>query len=143
MAFGGVNYLAIVIAGIAGWLVGAAWYMALAKPWMAAQGWTSKAEMLGGEGRRPSPVPFVIAFVALLVMAWALAGVIGHLGPGQATLGNGVISAFFIWLGFVITTMVVNYSFSGRKPALSLIDGGHWLAVLLAQGAIIGWMGPG
>jgi hypothetical protein len=31
--------------------------------------------------------------------------------------------------------------FSFRKPKLSVIDGGHWLAVLIVMGAIIGAFG--
>ena len=82
-------------------------------------------------------------FVAQLVMAWMLAGILLHLARGglPATLWNGVISGAFIWLGFVITTMVVNYAFHGARHALTLIDGGHWLGVLLIQGAILGWWG--
>jgi hypothetical protein len=40
MAFAGINYLAVLIAAVASWLVRAFWYMALAKPWMAAVGMT-------------------------------------------------------------------------------------------------------
>ncbi len=138
MAFAGVNYFAIVVAAIASWLVGAAWYMAFAKPWMAARGWASKDEMLAEQGK-PSPAPFVISFVAELVMAWTLAGVIGHAGP--VTLANGLISGFLAWLGFVATTLLVNHSFGGQKRALTIIDGGHWLAVLLVQGLVIGAFG--
>ena len=53
-------------------------------------------------------------------MAWVLAGSLGHLGPGQVTLKNGVISALFVWLGFVITTLAVNYSFGQRKAMLTV-----------------------
>ena len=74
-------------------------------------------------------------------MAWVLAGVIGHLGAEEVTVRNGVISAAFIWLGFVITTLAVNHAFQGSKRTLTLIDGGHWLGVLLLQGAIIGLVG--
>jgi hypothetical protein len=63
MTFAGVNYLAIIAAAVASWLVGAAWYIAFAKPWMAARGWASKEEMVAQQGK-PSPVPFVISFVA-------------------------------------------------------------------------------
>lgn len=138
MTFAGVNYLAILIAAVAGWLVGAAWYMALGKPWMAANNLTP--EVIKARGG-PSWLPFILAFVALLVMAWTLAGVLGHLGPGRVTAKNGVISGAACWLGFVITTMVVQNTFAGRKPALLWIDGGHWLAVLIVMGAIIGVMG--
>jgi hypothetical protein len=46
-----------------------------------------------------------------------------------------------MWLGFVITTLAVNYSFGQRRPMLIIIDGIHWLGVLVIQGAIIGAMG--
>jgi len=45
-------------------------------------------------------------------MAWMLAGVLGHLGPGQVTLRNGVISGAFLWFGFVLATMAVNNAFA-------------------------------
>ena len=66
---------------------------------------------------------------------------IGHLGPGQVTLKNGVISAGFVWLGFVATTITVGNAFSGHKFMLTVIDGGHWLVVLVVMGAIIGVWG--
>lgn len=40
MTFAGINYLAILIAAVAGWLSGAVWYSALGKRWVAAQGKT-------------------------------------------------------------------------------------------------------
>jgi hypothetical protein len=137
MQFAGMNYWAIVIAAIAGFVFGAAWYSVLGRPWLEAVGRTEQEIKASG----PSPRLFAVAFVALLVMAWVLAGTIGHLGPGQVTLKNGVITGGFIWLGFVITTLVVNHGFQGARPMLTVIDGAHWLCVLLLQGAIIGAIG--
>jgi hypothetical protein len=68
-------------------------------------------------------------------------GGIAHLGPGQVTLRNAIVSALFLWLGFVVTTMAVNNAFGQRKASLTIIDGIHWLGVLVIQGAIIGAMG--
>jgi hypothetical protein len=82
---------------------------------------------------------FAIGIVALFIMALMLAGVMAHLG--DVTIRGGVISGFFVWLGFVITTMGVNHAFSGASTKLTLIDGGYWLAVLLIQGAVIGAFG--
>jgi len=138
MTFSGPSYLAILIAAIVAWLAGAVWYMALAKPWMAALGITPD-EM---EARKKEPsayLPFIYCFAAELVMAWVLAGVLGHIGA--LTLRGGVISAAFCWLGFVLTTLLVNNSFARRDRRLLLIDGGHWLLVLVLMGAIIGAMG--
>jgi hypothetical protein len=138
MAFAGVNYFAIVLAAVAAFAFGGAWYGVFSKPWLAALG---KTEQEIKESANPMAILFLITFIAQLVMAWVLAGIIGHLGVGQVTLRNGLISGGLVWLGFVATTMVVNHGFQGAKRALTLIDGGHWLGVLLIQGAIIGWMG--
>jgi len=136
MNFAGLNILAIVIATVAGFAFGAAYYMSLSKQWLAAAGKT-KEDLAG----KRSVTPFIVSIVALVVMAWVLAGTVGHLGAGQVTLKNGIISALFLWLGFVATTVAVNNAFGDRKPMLSIIDGIHWLGVLVIQGAIIGAMG--
>jgi hypothetical protein len=132
MTFAGMNYLAVLFAAIAGFAWGAAYYMTLSRQWLAAVGKTEPNK---------SPVPFVISFAALLVMAWVLAGTLGHLGAGQVTAKNGIVSALFLWLGFIATTVFVNNAYPGRKFALSVIDSIHWLGVLVIQGAIIGAMG--
>jgi hypothetical protein len=134
----GSDYLAILIAAIAGFAFGAAWYIALGKQWMAARG-LSEAEAKARTG--PSAVPFIVSFVALLVMAWMLSGILVHLARGGTIMSirSGLISGFFLWLGFVITTIAVNHAFQGERRTLTLIDGGHWLGVLLIQGAILGW----
>jgi hypothetical protein len=88
-----------------------------------------------------SPAPFIISFVALVVMAWVLAGTVGHLGPGQVTVKNGIISGLFMWAGFIATTVFVNNAYPGRKYSLSVIDSIHWLGVVVIQGAVVGAMG--
>jgi len=140
MTFAGINYWAVLIAAVAGWMVGGIWYGVLGKRWLAALGKT-EAEMKTGHGAVSFYAPFVFAFAAALLMAWILAGILGHLGPGQITLRSGAISAAFCWLGFVATSMLVNYSFARHKCSLLLIDGGHWLIALVVMGAIVGWMG--
>lgn len=140
MTFAGLNYLAIFIAAVAGWITGAVWYRILGKPWLAALGRTQD-DITMKRGTPAFYAPFVIAFIANLIIAWVLAGLIGHLGAGQVTPKNGVISGAFVWLGFVVTTMSVNNAFSGRKIVLTVIDSGHWLAVLIISSAIIGLMG--
>ncbi|MEX1083880.1 MAG: DUF1761 domain-containing protein [Xanthobacteraceae bacterium] len=142
MTFAGISYFAIVVAAAAAWLLGAAWYMLFSQPWQEAVGLS--ATKLKKVEREPGfYVPFILAFLSLIVMAWVLAGLIAHFGPGQFTVRNGIVTGAFCWLGFVITTMAVNNSFAQRDRRLMLIDGGHWLLVLLLMGAILGAFGPG
>jgi hypothetical protein len=142
MTFGNLNYWPILIAAIASFAFGAAWYTALSRQWMDASGLT-EAEVRARTGA--SFLPFVISFVALLIMAWMFAGILLHLARGGTVMSiqSGLIAGFFLWLGFVITTMAVNHAFQGERRSLTLIDGGHWLGVLLIQGAILGWWAAG
>jgi hypothetical protein len=140
VAFAGINYLAVIIAAVVAWLVSAGWYMTLGRVYQAELGRTP--EQAKEAMKRPSAfLPFIYALLANIIIAWMLAGMLGHLGPGQVTLQNGVISAAFLWFGFIFTTLFVNYSFHGRSMRLILIDLGNWLLVLLAMGAIVGGMG--
>lgn len=139
MNLGGLNYVAVLLAAVASFLFSGLWYGALSKPWLAAIG-ISEDDL---RKRQASVAPFVIAVVAQIVMAWMLAGVLLHLARGGMAINirGGMISGLFLWLGFVVTTLATNHAFQGARRQLTLIDGGHWLGVLLIQGAILGWFG--
>ena len=134
MAFAGISYWAVLAAAVASFLFGGVYYGVLAGPWMAAVGKTREEIQRTGMA-----VPMAISVIALLVMAWVLAGIIGHLG--QVTVRSGVIAGAFCWLGFVATTLATNHGYQGASRALTLIDSAHWLGVLLIQGAVIGAIG--
>ena len=127
------------VAAFATFLFGWLWYMTLSKPWMAAAGLTE--EKIRGAGM--SPAPLVVTFVAQLVMAWMLAGLLLHFAKAgiPATMRNGAMVGAFVWLGFVATTLAVNHRFQMRPWSLTFIDGGYWLGVLLIQGALLGSWG--
>ena len=140
MSFTSMSYLAIVVAAVAAWLASAAWYMSLSSHYIAALGKTP--EQMAEDRKKPGAfLPFIYAFAANVIIAWMLAGLLAHLGVGQVTMRNGVVSALFLWFGFVLTTMVVNYSFSGRDRRLLAIDAGNWLIVFVVIGAVIGGIG--
>ena len=134
MAYAGTNYLAVIIAAIAAWLFGAAWYGILGKTWM-------RAARIDPTAMKMSATPFIVSFICELVMAFVLAGSLGHLGPGQVTVVNGVVSAIILWAGFIATTIAVNQRYQGFGWDLTVIDAGHWLGVMLVMGAVIGWWG--
>ena len=137
MAFAGLNYIAVIAAAIVGFVFGAGYYTALGKPWMAAAGLT-KEDVEGPTGK-PKPGPMITAAVAQLIIAYLLAGLMGHVG--NLTFSGALITAFFVWLGFVMTTMTVNHRFQGRPLMLTVIDGGHWLGVLLVMAVVISLIG--
>jgi hypothetical protein len=143
MKFAGMNFLAIVVAAIAAWLVGGVWYSVLSRPWVVAQGTTMeafKARQAALKGTAAAWLPFVLVFIAELIIAWVLAGIMGHIGAWS--IRGGLISAAFVWFGFVLTTIVANNAFQQRSIKLTAIDSGGWLAAFLVIGAILGAWGP-
>jgi hypothetical protein len=81
----------------------------------------------------------IISFVAELVMAMMLFGIMVHLGGPNVR--RGIIAGVLIWIGFVVTTIVTNNAYARRKWSLTMIDSGHWLLVLIVQGAVLGLFG--
>ena len=137
MVFGSVNWIAVIVAMVASMALGFVWYMALAKQWMGALGKTREQVMSSSGGQA---TPFIIAALIQLVMAYSLALFIPRI-MGATTITNGLIVAFHVWLGFVITSMIINHRYQGSKWSLTLIDGGYLLGVLLVQGLVIGLFG--
>ena len=139
---GHVNILSVVIAAVAAWIFGAIYYTALGKAWIAAQGKTAescKAEFAAKSGLTKF-VPFILSFVGALITGVVIYGILTH--SGLWSWHAGMVTGAFCWFGFVLTTVVINNAYAGRKVMLSVIDAGHWLGVLLIIGGLVGWMGP-
>ncbi len=134
-----INYIAVLVAGAAAWIVGAVWYTLLGKHWLAALGRTR--EELMGPRQRPNPALFVLSFIADLIIAFVLASIVGAVGAGKVSVLAGIATGALMWTGFVVTTMAVNNAYAGRKTTLTVIDAGHWLLALVVVGAVIGAFG--
>jgi hypothetical protein len=130
----GISYTAVLIAAIASFVFGGIWYGIFAKQ-------RTSAANGGGVTRQGvlTPIQFVIVFIAQLVMAWMLAGILLHVMRGgiPLTMRNALISAVLIWVGFVMTSLAASNALQGTRFAVTLIDGGHWLGVLLIQSAVL------
>ena len=133
MDHAGINHGAVLAAAVA-WLWGAGWYRVFGHRWM-------KAARIDPAAITMKAGPFVLGFLADIVIAYVLAGAIGHLGPGQVTLWNGIVSGAILWAGFIATVLAVNHRYQGFGWDLTAIDAGHWLGVMIIAGAIIGWSG--
>jgi hypothetical protein len=129
--------LSIFAAAAASFLFGGAFYGMLGKQWLVALGKTEADIKSSG---RPIALLFGITFLAQIVMAWVLACVMAPAGVG-AGWSNGLATGAMMWLGFAITSLVVNHGYQGSRWSLTIIDGLHWLGVLLIQGAVLGIIG--
>ncbi|PHQ85367.1 MAG: hypothetical protein COB65_03275 [Thalassobium sp.] len=127
-----MGYLSVIVAAIAGFAFGAVWYMTLSKPWMEASG-----IKVGNDGRPEggSPVPFILAFVAMLLVAgmmrhaFALADI--------TTLGKGLVSGLGIGLFFISPWIMINNAYGMRPFKLTVIDAGYATFGCAIMGAVL------
>jgi Protein of unknown function (DUF1761) len=131
-----VNWLAVVLATVASFAFGAAWYMALSKQWLAAIGKTKE------QINSADYTPYIWSAALLFVMAYFIALLTPAL-LGEISIANGLLVGAHMWLGFVITSMIINHRYEGAPWSRTLIDGGYLLAVLLIDGVVIGLFGGG
>ncbi|HUV32852.1 MAG TPA: DUF1761 domain-containing protein [Devosiaceae bacterium] len=134
--FTSVNWLAIALATVASMALGMGWYMVLAKQWVAATG-KKQADLMGAGG---SAAPFVWAAACQLVIAYFIA----RLTPavmGEVTWYSGALTGLHGWIGFILTSMILNHRYQNQKWSLTAIDGGYLLGVVIVQGVIIGLFG--
>lgn len=128
-----MGFIAVLVAAAASYGFGAAWYMALAKPWMAAAGLSEE------EVQQSDPTPYIIAGVCAVVVA----GMMRHIFAmaGITTFGNGLISGFGLGLFIATPWIVTNTAFGNRPRNLALIDGGYATFGCTIMGAILGIFG--
>ena len=83
-----MGFVSVIAAAIAAYVFGAVWYMAMAKPWMAA----SAVEV--GEDGRPAnsknPMPYIVSIICLIIVA----GMMRHMFAlsGITEPGKGLIA---------------------------------------------------
>lgn len=129
-----VNWLAVVLATIASMALGIAWYMGLSRQWLAALG--KSRDQINPDDRSP----YIWSVIVQFIMAYFIALLTPKLF-GSTTVANGVWCAIHMWVGFVITSMILNHRYQGQKWSLTFIDGGYLLGVLVLQGIVIGLFG--
>ena len=124
------RHLAVWISTIVFFVLGAIWYTIMATPWLAAIGKTMN------ELARDSPVPYVVGFVAILVMCYTLAWLMQRLDA--TTLVAGLRLGAIVAAGFIAATLALNYGFEARSITLWLINSAYVVVGLALAGAIIG-----
>jgi hypothetical protein len=129
-----MGFLSVIVAALAGFGVGAAWYMTLSKPWMEAAGIPTGADGRPANGSNPMPV--VIGLAAMILVAgmmrhtFAMAGITG--------LGKGLLSGLGVGAFFVAPWLAMDYAYSMRDRRLTLIDGGYAILGCGVIGAVLG-----
>lgn len=128
-----VNYLAVLASAVVGMILGALWYGPLfGKRWAKLMEWSEKD--IKKAKQKSMAKSYIAAFVGIVVFAYVLALMIVNLGA--ATLAEGFVVAFLLWLGFIATSMLSSVIWEGKRVELYVIGIGHHLVVFLVMSAI-------
>ncbi len=131
-----VNWIAVVLAALGGFVVGGLWYgPIMGKQWMGAVGLSEEQIKEGNMG-----AIYGGAFVFSLLASWTLAHTFASYGT-ELSFSVKVLTAFGIALGFIVPAIGTNYLFSQKSKALFFIDAGYWLLFYIAMGAVHAWLG--
>lgn len=129
-----INYLAVLVAGVATWIIGALWYspVLFAKPWMAAHGYTPE-KMQGMKAGMMRA--FIGSFICYLITAAVLAVLMAM--TGSVGIGAGIKLGVLCWVGFSAALFLTQNLYSDKPLTVFLIDTGYHLVFLIVMGAIL------
>ncbi len=129
----GVNYLAILVAGAAYFVLGALWYspVVFGNAWTQAVG-KSKEELQKGS----SVLKMVWAFVGSLIVAYGLARILSW--TGSYTLWDAVVMSLLAAICFLVTVIGISDSMEARPMKLYLINIFYNIIGFCIMGIILG-----
>jgi uncharacterized membrane protein YqjE len=155
-----INYLAVLVAAFASFLVGFIWY----NPKVFGTIWMHETGMTEEKARQSNMLKvFGLTFIFSFLLASSMSSLVIHqisvlqLAGGNEkdiaymtfmdahghmfrSFGHGAIHGFFAALFIVVPTIAVNCLFEQKSFKYAAITAGYWIVVMTIMGAIIcGW----
>jgi hypothetical protein len=123
--------IAILAAGLAGWIFGAIWYGVLGKPLQRALGLNPD----DCKGKKMPLAPMVASLLVALVMSAVLFPIL--VSAGALTILPAAVTGLIVGLGFLFCPTLVNNMFQQSSFTLTVIDGLHWTFALVIEAVVI------
>ena len=129
-----VNYLAVLVAAVAVFVLGWLWYSPLMffKPWMRLRGLDTVAAMAGA--KMPGG-KLVIEFARCFVLAFVIAHLVGAMHV--VSLLVAVHLGVFLWVGFPVILLTGSVIWDNVPWKVAAIHAGDWLVKLLVIPIIV------
>ena len=135
MGFSEINWLAVIACVVVSMISGSIWYnpKTFFPTWWKGIGKT--------EGDAPGSGSSMAMTWGLTVLASLVQAVFMSLmvtAMGSTTLVSGATTGFWLWLGFIAPTYLVNKLFAGHGLKIWAIEAGNHLVNFVLFGAILG-----
>ncbi len=131
MDLSSLNYLAIIVAAVSSFVIGALWY----SPVLFGKVWQREAKLSDEDLQNSNMAKtFGLSFILSLIISFNLAAFIGPTG----TLSFGLFAGAAAGVGWVATALGILYLFEQKSFKLWLINGGYHAVTFTVMGAILG-----
>jgi len=126
-----VNYLAVLVAALANYLIATIWYaLIFGKIWRRLTGITDM---------KPAPVNMLLVFIGSVVLSFVLyhSIVFGNAYFKISGISGGLMGGFFGWFGYIAPVTLSTKLYEKKPWGLWLLDNLFWLISLLIMGSIL------
>jgi hypothetical protein len=131
MSYFHVSFLAVLIATVIQWILGALWYGYVFKSrWMALVGVSE-----GDKGGKSPWFVMATAFVANLILSFVLTHIV--MWAGGHTFPDGVWLGALCWLGFMAPPLFTQHISENRPFKLFAINAAYWLLAMMVAGGVL------
>ncbi|MFQ5529606.1 MAG: DUF1761 domain-containing protein [Gemmatimonadota bacterium] len=128
-----INYVAVLVAALSVFALGALWYGPLfGKAWLASQV-ASTEDLEAASGSKAQT--FGLSLAAYFVMALALGMFVFLINPPD--LSRGLWLAAVVCVGFALPGTLTSVVYSANRMTLFWINGGYQVVSFLLMGAIL------
>ncbi len=130
-----IKYAAVIVATLVHYILGGLWYSPLlfGNKFLQFINWSP--EKVTEMGNQSHAKEFAIAFLTSLVLVYILAHFVQY--AKATTAMAGIQTAFWLWLGFIVTTQAATVIFEQRPLGLYLINIGYQLVGCSLAGLIL------
>jgi hypothetical protein len=125
--------LAIIVASLCYFGLGAVWFTIFRNAWLEGVGRTM--EQIQTSGVTPALV-YIVALLLTVALALFLSWLIQI--TGAATVARGIQVAIILWFCVVFSTWATEYAFEARSIRALAVTSGYVLVGMILMGAVLG-----
>jgi uncharacterized membrane protein required for colicin V production len=133
MDLGNINFLAVLVGGVAAFALGTLWYTAL-----FGKAWQAIVKLDEEKARSGMATTMILSFVLMTIMSFGMALLIQAHTDSNVDWLSGLYHGAAMGVLFAGMAIGINYLYQRKPFKLWLIDALYAIVFLSAQGAIIG-----
>lgn len=135
MDFASINFLAVFVAALAAFGLGALWYSPIlfGKTWQSELNFTDEYLQQGNMA-----LTFGSSFILMLIMSLGMALLLQGNAENEISWQFGIMAGLFVGIAFVGTSVGINYLYQRRSFRLWAIDAVYQILFLVIMGLILG-----